>query len=93
MDNQQAAKSISVCGILSAVFGGIALLTSFVPIINNASAIFGLVGAVLGIVGLVSTRSTGRKSGRAVAVVGTLISGLSVVIVLMLQAQWAAALA
>lgn len=93
MDNRQTAKSITVCGVLSAVFGGIALLTSFVPIINNASALFGLLGAVLGAIGVVSTRAAGKRSGRAVAVVGTVVSVASVVIVLSLQAQWAAALA
>ena len=86
------SKPVTVSGILGVVFGGIALLTSFIPIVNNASAIFGLVGAILGIVALVSTRAAGKKSGRALAVVGFVISVLSVAIVLALQAQWSAAL-
>lgn len=85
-------KPVTASGILGVVFGGIALLTSFIPIVNNASAIFGLVGAILGIVALASTRKTGKKSGRALAVVGLVISILSVAIVLALQAQWSAAL-
>ena len=31
------SKPVTVSGILGVVFGGIALLTSFIPIVNNAS--------------------------------------------------------
>lgn len=86
------SKPMSASGIIGLVFGGIALLTSFIPIINNASAIFGLVGAVLGVCSLVSTRKGGKKSGRTLAVVALVISVLSVAIVLALQAQWSAML-
>ncbi len=47
MQQDLQQKPVTVSGIVSTVFGGIALLTSFIPIINNASAIFGFVGAVL----------------------------------------------
>ena len=86
------SKPMSASGIIGLVSGGIALLTSFIPIINNASAIFGLVGAVLGVCSLVSTRKGGKKSGRTLAVVALVISVLSVAIVLALQAQWSAML-
>lgn len=88
----QGEKSITVSGILSVVFGGIALLTSFIPIINNGSAVMGFVGAILGIVAVFATRSNGKKSGRALAIVGLVISVISIVIVLALQSTWAAAL-
>lgn len=85
-------KPVTACGILAVVFGGIALLTSFIPIINNGSFLFGLVGLVLGAVALAATRATGRKSGRALAVVGFVLSIVSMAIVLWLQASWAAML-
>lgn len=85
-------KSTTVSGILSVVLGALALLTSFIPIVNNLSAIFGFVGAILGCVAVYSTRKDGKKSGRALAVVGLVLSVLSVAIVLALQASWAAAL-
>ena len=90
MQQDLQQKPVTVSGIVSTVFGGIALLTSFIPIINNASAIFGFVGAILGIIAVMGTRANGKKSGRAV--VGLVISVVSVAIVLALQAQWAAML-
>lgn len=92
VSKSQGEKSITVSGILSVVFGGIALLTSFVPIINNGSAVMGLVGLILGIVAVIATRANGKKSGRVLAVVGLVISVASIVIVLALQSAWAAAL-
>ena len=85
MQQDLQQKPVTVSGIVSTVFGGIALLTSFIPIINN-------VGAVLGIIAVMGTRANGKKSGRALAVVGLVISVVSVAIVLALQAQWAAML-
>ena len=92
MQQDLQQKPVTVSGIVSTVFGGIALLTSFIPIINNASAIFGFVGAVLGIIAVMGPRANGKQSGRALAVVGLVISVVSVAIVLALQAQWAAML-
>ncbi|MDO4437325.1 MAG: hypothetical protein Q4B77_05175 [Coriobacteriaceae bacterium] len=92
MEQVECKKPITVCGIVGVVFGGIALLTSFIPIINNAAALFGLAGAVLGAVALHSTRVAGKKSGRALAVIALIVSVVSVAIVLTLQAQWSAAL-
>lgn len=92
MEQQAVQKPVTVSGILSVVFGGIALLTSFIPIINNASAILGLVGLVLGVVALRATGPKGKKSGKPLAVTGCIISIISVAIVLYLQAQWSAML-
>ena len=88
----QEGKATTVSGILGVVFGARALLTSFIPFVNNGSALIGLVGAILGCIAIYSTRKNGKKSGRALAIVGLVLSVLSVVIVLALQASWAAAL-
>ena len=85
MEHSAQQKSITVNGILSVVFGALALLTSFIPIINNGSAI-------LGCIAVYATRANGKKSGRAVAIVGLVLSVVSVVIVLALQSAWSAAL-
>lgn len=45
-----APQGTTVCGIVGVVFGALGLVLSFIPIINNIAAIFGLVGAVLAIV-------------------------------------------
>ena len=37
-----------VLGIIALVFGGIALITSWMPFINNASAILAIVGFIVG---------------------------------------------
>ena len=92
MAHSAQQKSITVNGILSVVFGALALLTSFIPIINNGSAVLGFVGAVLGCIAVYTTRANGKKSGRAVAIVGLVLSVVSVVIVLALQSAWSAAL-
>lgn len=92
MEQLEAKKPITISGIIGVVFGGIALLTSYIPIINNGSAIFGLVGAIFSAVALFATRSTGKKSGRILAVIALIISVVSIVVVLTLQAQWSAAL-
>ena len=59
---------------------------------NRGITICGVVGLILGIIAVMGTRANGKKSGRALAVVGLVISVVSVAIVLALQAQWAAML-
>lgn len=53
-DPQQATaqKPKSAMGIASLVLGIIALLTSFLPFINNVSALLAFLGTIFGIVGL-----------------------------------------
>ena len=47
-----------VLGILSIVFGGIAIVGSWVPFLNNGSFIVGLFGLIPG-----SNKNTRKKSG------------------------------
>jgi len=42
-----------VLGIIALVFGSIALITSWMPFINNASAILAIVGFIVGIIALI----------------------------------------
>lgn len=77
-----------VLGILATVFGGIALAFSWVPIINNMSALLGLVGAILGVIGLFIN----RKNKKTLAIIGTVLSIVSIVIVLMTQSAYSRSL-
>lgn len=87
----EPARRTSVCAIVGTVFGGLGLLLSFIPIINNAAAVFGAVGVVLGVVALVGT-FRGKRSGKPLAIVATVLSVLSIIITLSLQASWSNAI-
>lgn len=73
-----------VLGILGIIFGGIALLLSWVPIINNIAFFFGIVGAILGIIALI----VNRKNKKTLAIIGTVLSIVSIIIVLVTQSAY-----
>ena len=79
---------MSGLAIAGLVVAGVALLTSFVPIVNNAAFVLALVAAVLAIVGIVKT-GAGKRRGRGMAVAGLVIAVLSVVIVLVTYSNMA----
>ena len=88
MTNQtshEPAKRTTVCGIVGTVFGGLGVLLSFIPIVNNFAAILGAVGVVLAVIALVGT-FRGKKHGKALAVVAAALSVLAIVITLAMQA-------
>lgn len=89
MSEQQAPRSIAA--IVALVLGIIALISSWVPIINNLSFIFALVGAVLAVVGLVGTLR-GKKSGRGLAIASVVVNVAAVAIVLATQSAYSAAI-
>lgn len=70
-----------VLGILSIVFGAIALVGSWVPFLNNGSFIVGLFALVLGVIALI----VNRKNKKVLALIGTLLALASLVIVLATQ--------
>lgn len=89
MANQTVAKSTgtgkSTLAIVGIVLGAVALVLSFIPIINNIAFFIGIAAAILGIIGLV------KKMGGKAAV-ALVLGVLSVVITLALQASWSASL-
>lgn len=86
---QPAGKSgLAIAGL---VLGIVAVATSFMPIINNASFFIGLVGLVLGIIGLVQTRK-GTKSGTGLAVAGIVLNIVACAAVLASQAFYSSVL-
>ena len=73
-----------ILGILSIVFGGVGLVFSWMPFVNNLAFVFGVVGAVIGIIAIV----TNRKAKKTLALIGTVISVLSIVFVLVTQSYY-----
>ncbi len=83
--------SKSAMGITSLILGIVALLTSFLPIVNNMSAFLAFLGIVFGIIGLVATfRKT--RSGKGIAIAATIVNVLALVIVLATQSMYSAAI-
>ena len=77
-----------VLGILAIVFGGIALIGSWMPIINNLSFIIAILALILGIIGLFIN----KKRPKTLTIIGTVIAVVSMAIVLITQTMYARAL-
>lgn len=77
--------------IASLVIGILAILTSFLPIINNASFILAALGLIFAIVGLVGI-TRGKKSGKGMAIAALVINVLSIVIVIATQSMFSKAI-
>ncbi len=67
-----------VLGILAIVFGAIALLGSWIPIINYLSFFIGTIALILAIIGLIIN----RKKPKTLAIIGSVISFFSLIIAL-----------
>lgn len=81
----------SAMGITGFVLGVIALLTSFIPIVNNFSFFLALPGVVFAVIGVVAG-VRGTRSGRGLSIAGLVVSVISIVVVLASQAFYSAAL-
>lgn len=77
-----------VLGILAIVFGGIALIGSWVPILNNVSFFIAIISLILGVIALI----VNRKNKKVLAIVGTCLSIASIIIVLVTQTMYSRAL-
>lgn len=77
-----------VLGILAIVFGSIALVGSWVPILNNVSFFIAIVALILGVIALI----VNRKNKKVLAIVGTCLSIASIIIVLVTQTMYSSAL-
>ncbi len=79
---QPAGKS--AMGITGLVLGIIALLGSFIPILNNISAFIAVLGLIFAIVGIVAC-CRGTKSGKGLSIAGAILCVVAFVIVLATQ--------
>lgn len=86
-----APKTTSAMAITGLVIGIIALLTSFIPIVNNISFFLAILAAIFAIVGLVSA-VRGTRAGKGLAIAALAISIVAGAIVLVTQAAYSAAL-
>lgn len=87
----QQPLSMSAMAITGFVIGLVALLTSFLPFINNFSFVFGLLALIFSIVGLVGC-VRGKKKGKGLAIAGLIISIIACVVVLWSQSIYSAAI-
>lgn len=77
-----------VLGILAIIFGALALLGSWMPIINNFSFILAILALIFGLIGFL----VNRKRPKTLAIIGTVLSVVSIAIVLGTQAMYAKSL-
>lgn len=77
-----------VLGILAIIFGAIALLGSWMPIINNFSFILAILALIFGLIGF----AVNRKRPKTLAIIGTVLAVVSMVIVIATQLMYARAL-
>ena len=70
-----------VLGILAIVFGAIALLGSWIPIINYLSFFIGTIALILAIIGLIIN----QKKPKTLSIIGSVISFFSLIIALVTQ--------
>lgn len=87
----QQPLSMSAMAVTGFVIGLVALLTSFLPFINNFSFVLGLLAFIFSIVGLVGC-ARGKKKGKGLAIAALIISLLSCVVVIWSQSIYSAAI-
>lgn len=90
-DQRPEPTGTSGSAIAALVLGVLALASSFIPIVNNLSFIFAIVGIILAIVGLVGINK-GKKTGKGLAVAAAIVNVLAVVIVIATQSLYSAAI-
>ena len=78
-------------GIAGFVLGIIALATSFLPIINNFSAMLAVVGFVLALVGTIACVK-GRKAGKGLSIAGVVMNVIAFIVVLATQSMYSSAI-
>lgn len=86
----QPTQPKTAMGITSLVLGIIALLTSFIPIVNNGSAVLGVLGVIFGVVGLISC-ARGKRTGKGIAIAALVVNIVAFAIVLGTQSMFVAA--
>lgn len=78
-------------GIGGFVLGIIALATSFLPFINNFSALLAAIGFVLALIGTIACVK-GRKSGKGLSVAGVVMNVIAFAVVLATQSMYSSAI-
>ena len=84
-------KTSSGLAIAGLVLGIIAILTSFLPIINNLSFFVALIGLVLAVIALVGA-IRGKHTAKGMSIAGVVLAVVSIAVVLVTQSAYSAAL-
>ena len=71
-------------GIAALVLGIIAIVGSWIPILNNISFLIAIIGLILGIVGIFSIRK-GKVGGKGLTIAAVVINVIAIVIVICTQ--------
>ena len=87
----EAAMPKTAMGITSLVLGIIAIASSWMPIVNNLSALLALLGGIFGVIGVIAV-IRGKKSGKVLAIVGLVLNVVALVVVLATQSMYSAAI-
>ena len=86
-------KKTSGLGVTALVLGIVGIVGSWIPIINNVSAFIAFLGAIFGIISIISiSKSKGAKGGKGLAIAGTIVSVVAIVVVLATQSMYGKAL-
>ena len=77
-----------VLPIITLIIGILALVLSWVPIVNNFAAVLAVVAIILGAIAII----VNRKNKKTLSIVGTIISVLAFIIVLATQSMYSSAI-
>ncbi|WP_251231328.1 DUF4190 domain-containing protein [Adlercreutzia aquisgranensis] len=92
MENQsQSNLPTSAMAVTALVLGIIAIVSSWMPIINNFSFLLAILGTIFAIAGLVGT-VRGKRKGKGLAVAGLVLGVVSFAVVLVTQSAYSAAI-
>lgn len=91
VENNTTPSSKSAAAIVGLVLGIIALLTSFLPFVNNLSFFLALIGLAFAVVGLVGVLR-GKKAGKGMAIASVVVNVLAIAIVMGTQSMYSAAI-
>lgn len=80
-DKTERTSGLAIAGFIIAI---LAVLGSWVPILNNVSFFFAIVSLILGVIGLMAIRK-GKRVGQGLAVATIILSVLTFVVVLATQ--------
>ncbi|MBT1035699.1 DUF308 domain-containing protein [Canibacter sp. lx-45] len=83
---------MTASGIAGLILGILALVTSWIPIINNFAFFLGAIALILGIVAFIATKPQGKRQGRGLAIATVVVAVLSIAITLGTQYLFSKAL-
>lgn len=85
MENKKESKALAIVAL---ILGILALILSWVPIVNNFAAVLAVISAILGLIAIILN----RKNKKTLSVVSFVISILAFIIVLATQSMYSSAI-